>query len=343
MRKILFFGCFILVISCSNKYQKFVSNYSFKSVDGKPDYTNLDYWAAHPYKHDPSDSVPKAFQKNYHPDTTVDVFFIYPTTYTDPLKSSGWNAPIDSALLNAKTDYSTILYQASIFNEAGRVFSPRYRQANYGSYFPVTKEDSILALASFEEAYQDIKKAFEYYLQHWNNGRPIIIASHSQGTTHAKRLLKEFFENKPLQNKLVVAYIVGIPVTENFFTSLKPCVSPDQTGCFCTWRTFKEGYESEAIKKETQKIIVTNPITWDVNKPNSDRLLNRGSVLLNFNKITRNAADANIHNGILWTHKPKFFGNIFFTNKNYHVADYNLYYINVRENVRFRVNTFLKK
>jgi hypothetical protein len=44
-----------------------------------------------------------------------------------------------------------------------------------------------------------VKTAFLYYLQHYNNGRPIIIASHSQGATHGKRLLKEFFDGKELQ------------------------------------------------------------------------------------------------------------------------------------------------
>ena len=33
------------------------------------------------------------------------------------------------------------------------------------------------------------KAAFQYYLEHYNNGRPFIIASHSQGTYHAKRLI----------------------------------------------------------------------------------------------------------------------------------------------------------
>ena len=37
------------------------------------------------------------------------------------------------------------------------------------------------------------------------------------------------------------------------------------------------------------------------------------------------------------------FGNIFFTNPNYHIADYNLYYLSVRENVQQRINAFLKK
>jgi len=111
-----------LFVSCSRGYQQFVSSYTFKSPDGKPDYSNLDYWAAHPEKKDPSDSLPKPLVKDFVPDTSADVFFIYPTSYGDASYTLGYNAPIDNALINAKTDYSSILYQASIFNAAGESF-----------------------------------------------------------------------------------------------------------------------------------------------------------------------------------------------------------------------------
>ena len=87
----------------------------------------------------------------------------------------------------------------------------------------------------------DLKTAFQYYLDHYNQGRPIIIASHSQGTTHAERLLKEFFEDKPLKSKLVVAYIIGMAIPKNYFSSLGPCKDSTQTGCFVGWRTYKKG------------------------------------------------------------------------------------------------------
>ena len=58
-------------------------------------------------------------------------------------------------------------------------------------------------------AYNDIKQAFDTFLEKFNNGRPIIIAGHSQGAGHAKRLLQDFFDNKPLQEKLVAAYLIG--------------------------------------------------------------------------------------------------------------------------------------
>jgi len=331
----------LCLFSCANKYHKFASNYHFVSNDDKPNYSQLDYWAAHPYKHDPSDSIPKPLLATSITDSAVDVFFIHPTTYTSIKKEFGNNAPVDNADLNSKTDYSTILYQASVFNQAGRVFCPRYRQANLQAYFPKTSSDTTEAIAAFNLAYEDIKKAFNYYLQHYNNGRPIIIASHSQGTTHAKRLLKDFFDNTALQNKLVAAYLVGIPVEANLFTNIKPCNTPTQTGCVCSWRTFKEGYQPDYVANEPS-VIITNPLTWDSSKPLAARATNKGSILLNFNKLVPKVADANITGNILWTSKPHFFGNIFYTSKNYHIADYNLYYISVRENVSNRIKAFWK-
>ena len=333
----------MLMSSCGIKYHQFVSNYTFTNPAGTPDYSRLDEWAAHPDKWDPSDSIPLPLRKTYQRDTVADVFFIHPTTYTDKEKKSGWNAPTDNAELNAKTDYTTILFQASIFNESGRVFSPRYRQANLQCYFPKTAEDTLHALAAFELAYQDVKTAFEYYLQHNNHGRPIIIASHSQGTNHAERLLKEFFDGKELSKQLVAAYLVGMPLDPAYFSSIKPCTTPFQTGCACSWRTFKESYKPDYVQREKFVSIVTNPLTWDAAKPFATNDLNKGGLLLNFNKLVPGISNAKISNGVLWANKPHFFGNLFYTSKNYHVADMNLFYMSIRENVKQRVATYTKK
>ena len=240
----------VILGSCSSDYHKFVSRYSFTANNGVPDYDQLDYWAAHPEKWDPSDSIPKPLRISYQQDTAVDVFFIHPTTYTDENKIFGCNAPTGNAELNAKTDYTTILSQASIFNEAGRVFAPRYRQAHISCYFPKTKEDSIEAKAAFELAYLDVKTAFIYYLTHKNNNRPIIVAAHSQGSTHAIRLLAEFFDQQPLQNNLIAAYIVGMALNPDIYQSIKPCKTPNDNGCIISWRTYKKGYIPDFVLKE---------------------------------------------------------------------------------------------
>jgi hypothetical protein len=327
------------IISCSDKYQSFRSHYPFISPDGKPDYSNLDYWAAHPWKHDLSDSVPESL-KNEIRDSVVDVFFLHPTTFTSDRKLENTNAGIDDDYINAKTDYSTILYQASAFNQHGRVFAPRYRQAHLATFF---SKDKTKAAAAFEIAYADLKAAFEYYLKYWNNGRPIIIASHSQGSLHAERLLKEFFEGKPLQNKLVAAYVIGWPVPKEYFSSMKMCNDSLQTGCVCSWRTFRKDFVPPILKNEAGNSFVTNPLNWTTGNEYASKKLNKGSVLIKFNKVYYQTTDAQIGNGFLYVRKPKFPGSFFYFSKNYHAGDINLFYLNIRENVGQRIRVYLKK
>ncbi|MEI9958310.1 MAG: hypothetical protein WDM90_18855 [Ferruginibacter sp.] len=63
--------------SCSKKNFSSLPEYQFKSKDKKPDYSNLHYWAAHPWKKNVADSVPKPLRSTYKPDTSADVFFIH--------------------------------------------------------------------------------------------------------------------------------------------------------------------------------------------------------------------------------------------------------------------------
>jgi hypothetical protein len=341
MLKIFLFPLLVslLVTACSQKYQAFTDHYRFTSMDGRPDYSNLYYWAAHPWKKDLSDSIPGPLQPA-QPDSLADVFFLHPTTYTGSLKESRLNAPIDDEQINAKTDYSTILYQASIFNQHARVFAPRYRQAHLSAFYT---SDTAAANKAFDTAYEDLKQAFSYYLLHYNNGRPIIIAAHSQGSKLAERLLKDFFDNKPLQRQLVVAYIVGWPVTKNYFTSLPVCKDSLQTGCICSWRTFRKGFLPDYVKTENGSALATNPLTWKTDSLYAPRKMNEGSILYKFNKLYKNTTDAQVHQGVLWVKRPVFPWSFLYRTKNYHPGDYNLYYLNVRENVYTRIRSFLNR
>jgi hypothetical protein len=306
-----------------------------QAVPSSPDYSQSRYWAVFPGKKSLADSIPPALPASYSPDSSVDVFFIHPTTLVSD-KDSQWNASLDDTTLNDKTDRTTILFQASVFNEC-RIYAPRYRQAHLRTYFT---KDTLTARRTFELAYEDVRSAFLYYLAHYNHGRPIILASHSQGTTHAERLLREFFDNQPLQHQLVAAYIIGMAIPRDSFSVLHPCTDSASTGCLIGWRTFKEGYEPDYVQKEKSGSWIVNPLTWDTTEEEAPRTLNKGSVLLNFKKVLPEVADARIHDGILWVHRPHFPGSFLIRSKNYHIGDINLFYVNIRENVRTRIRAY---
>ncbi|MEO6315128.1 MAG: DUF3089 domain-containing protein [Chitinophagaceae bacterium] len=326
---------FLFFVGCAPKYAQHIASYQTTAANTEPDFSNLFYWAAHPDKRDPSDSVPKPLRKNYVQDSSADVFFLYPTTFTDRADSN-WNADINDAAINAKTDYSPILYQASAFNEY-RIFSPRYRQANIRAYYT---SDTLQAKAAFDTAYADIKAAFKYYLEHCNHGRPIVIAAHSQGSTHAQRLLKEFFDGTPLQKKLVAAYIIGMYIPGNKFASLKMCTDSLQTGCVAGWRTYKKDYEPDFVVKEKGSGLVVNPLSWTTTDGYAPNDLNEGAVLLKFNKVRKHVTDAQIHDGVLWIGKLHLPGGFLLKQKNFHVGDINLFYVNIRKDVKRRVQHY---
>ena len=334
--RLLFFS--VLLSSCSA-----VPRGHFVSPTGPgPDYSLEKNWAALPTLKDSADAVPLSQWRDEQAAAAIDVFFIHPTTYTGHrIGQHDWNASMDDEKLNRRTDESTIRYQASLFNGAGRIYAPRYRQAHLHCFYEDQKKvDAADALAL---AYLDIKSAFEYYLEHYNQGRPFIISAHSQGTLHAAHLIKDEIENSPLQSLLVAAYLPGMPVKADYFKYIQPCRTPDETGCYCTWRTFREGYMPKKYHQPGQNIIVTNPVTWSDSLTFSEKQDQAGAVLRDFYKVVPDLVETQIHEDMLWINKPKFPGSFLFMTKNYHIADYNFFYADVRQNAQQRVKAYLNK
>lgn len=304
-----------------------------------PDYSAIKSWAAHPDISDPADRTPCPEATNWQLTALTDVFFLYPTSYYGRgTQSKTWNAAWDDPKVNSRTDSAAILYQASIFNGAGRVFAPRYRQAHLQAFFTKDKKSAEQALAL---AYSDVLAAFDYYLKNWNNGRPFIVVGHSQGCVHGMNLIRDRIEGTPLEKQLVAAYLVGWPVKRDFFRSIQPCETPTETGCYCTWRTWERRFGLR--KAFEQDVVCTNPLTWSTREGEyAPKSKNQGAILRTFCTVYPELADAEVHQGILLCSKPRFPGSFFFTQKNYHVGDLNLYYYNVRANAQARVAAFLK-
>ncbi len=337
--KYLFFLILIATqISCKRGPVVLKSHFDKNNIPPEVDYSKTESWAALPDKIDMADSLPLIPNiSDQQKEAKVDVFFIHPTIYTyEPTNNYTWNGDVNDTFLNNKTDNSTILNQATPFNGTCRVFAPRYRQAHYYSFVTTEKSDSEQAL---NLAYSDVKKAFEYYLNNDNKGKPIVIASHSQGTVHAKRLLKEFFDGKELQKKLVMAYIIGVAVQPNSFEHIKPSQKPTDIGCYAAWNTYSKGYYPKWYNVSLVNSVCTNPLTWastDSYAPNSKNLGGIGSKFKFYPHIT----DAQNYNGILWINKPKVPGAFFVKQKVWHVADINFFWMNIRENVETRVNSY---
>lgn len=304
---------------------------AFKASDQPkaPDYADPKYWSALPFRKDAADLIPKNEKWVNDSLKDVDVFYIYPTLYA---KGKTWNADADNKQLNKRLDHLPVKYQASIFNRVGRVYAPRYRQANVAA-FSDTSGNGEKAL---DFAYDDIKRAFEYYLKHYNQGRPIIIASHSQGTTHARRLLKDYFDNPEMKAKLICAYAVGFEIRRETYQVLKPCEDASETNCYVTWSTFRDGYEYKGGLPYYGDVCV-NPISW---KTDTVRTFTKESVLLNVNRRKKFSTEAHISGH----HLAAKTNLLFMRHKDIlHLVDFNLFWMDVRRNAALRVSEYEKK
>jgi len=305
-------------------------------ISAAPDYSNFHSWASHPFKHDIGDSIPEPLRKNYSYDSTIDVFFIHPTTYLQKVNNQ-MNADVNNETLNTRTDNRTILNQATAFNEF-RLFAPRYRQANYSAYLSFMGGYQPV----FDTAYADIKKAFQYYLDHWNKGRPFFIASHSQGSQHAVRLISELIQGTELEKKLVAAYIIGMPPVNSPKLEIPVCKDSTQTGCYVAWNTFSEDY-SPRFNFGKIDLKTVNPLTWTTTdiKGISDR--HKGAVVKDFNSVKPHVLSAQIKEGRLIIASESSSVDIPDRLENLHVLDINLFYVDIRDNLKTRAATYKKK
>ena len=331
----------VLISSCTPRHHVLTVDFKGSAMPATPDYNRKEHWASLSDKTDAADSVPKkSGLKNSQHDAKADVFFVHPTTFTqNPSNHYQWNADVNDSALNRKTQLSTILNQASIFNGACRVYAPYYRQAHYYAFLTPNKEDANQAL---DLAYIDVKAAFEYYLTHYNMGRPIVIASHSQGSVHAERLIKEFFDGKDLQSQLVAAYLVGRAISPKAFNTIQPNERADEINVWASWNTFAKGFFPDTYDTYFNKSLSTNPMLWNSSEVLAKKDLNSGGVGLHFTFVPH-AVDAQNHQHLLWISKPYVKGRMFLRTKTWHRADMNLFYMNIRENVALRIEKYLEK
>ena len=321
----------LLLNSCSTRYLSSI----YAPFDTTVDYANTSNWAVHP------DNIPEQLNFISLDESTlaVDVFFVHPTILTSK-KYGTWNGDINNPDYREEVLNTTIKYQSSAWYGVGRLFAPFYRDAHIRSF--QNKFKPIGGDAALESAYQDVKAAFQHYLENYNDGRPILIASHSQGTLHAGRLLKDFFDDKPLQNQLIAAYLVGIGIKKDPFTSISLMTSPSETGGFVSWNTYKRNKLPNDYETWYKGRIVSNPITWDNQKSSiyaDYRGVHHGEKI-----VYPNSMKIEVIDGMIWSRTPKVPKRILFSLvKDYHFADINLFWEDIRQNSKLRIQEYLKK
>lgn len=329
------------------------------------DYSLPKSWAAMPGAKSYATAIPVGSGlSSLEESAKVDVFYIHPTTYYE---NNSVNAAIDDPKSAANTD-SMLKVQAAAFNSVGRVFAPRYRQM--ALFLFGGSEDALQIPLNI--AYEDIRQAFRYYIENLNQGRPFIIAGHSQGSNHGQRLLIEEVVGKPPADRFVAAWIPGLALPRSMLDSaaaggVSACSTPQQIGCVALWETFGAGFTGRAdwVRGQVywspgrqrwvsatpdQLLFSVNPMTWDEGSEIAPASMNLGAVPYglpgtSFQGIYPALVSTQNDQGYL-TATPTPPENLFVSGAMgdpliYHVHDFNLFWMNIRENARKRIHAFL--
>ena len=189
----------------------------------------------------------------------VDVFYLYPTAWQKGAGDGNY-CPADhpSMLRGAQGAFNR---QASAFLPVGNIYAPYYRQAD-ASY--------VLTLPTIGEQEEAIRvipaadgiAAFDYYLEHYNQGRPFILAGHSQGSNVLLYILSRIKDQPEVLDRMVAAYVIGFSVTRDYLAGNPPlrfASGPDDTGVIISFNTQAEGVEQNPVVRPGALAI--NPIS----------------------------------------------------------------------------------
>jgi hypothetical protein len=187
-----------------------------------PDYADRSAWALLPATPDRATAA----------DPPADVFFIHPTSFDG---GANWNAPIHNAAADRFLARVLLPNYAGPFVRVGRLFAPRYREASLYAQL-ILRDDGRDARAF---AYGDVRKAFDFYMDHYNHGRPLVIAGVEQGATLADRLTREEVAARPgLIKQIAAVYLVDTVALASDFAPgsvLPACQRRGQPRCVVGW------------------------------------------------------------------------------------------------------------
>jgi hypothetical protein len=174
----------------------------------------------------------------------VDCFYVYPTVSDD--KSDNADLSIDPE------ERSIALYQAARYSLDCRVFAPMYRQV---TLMRLALGRDTITPEMRKIAYDSALAGWKEYLRKFNDGRPVVLIGHSQGTYVLRQLIAEQVDPKPaLRKRLVSAILLGGNVlvkkgkdSGGDFKHIPACHSQKQLGCAVAWSTFNEPVPSDSL------------------------------------------------------------------------------------------------
>ncbi|MEQ8189882.1 MAG: DUF3089 domain-containing protein [Candidatus Eremiobacterota bacterium] len=283
-------------------------------------------------------------------DKPVDVFYLYPTEWqkTDPNEPDICAIDNPTMIQGAKSAFAR---QATAFQNTANIYAPYYRQLALSTTMTSEEREQMVSGIPTTCA----TEAFDYYIKHYNNGRPFILAAHSQGANILSYMLAGYLKNNSsVYKRMIAAYVIGYYVTPDYLAKnphLKFAEGPDDTGVIISYNTEAPDVDnSKNILYEGPGLVI-NPITWTRDETVATTAQGLGSFMPDPNGVfvqVPQYADARVDRGkgvlicttadedALYPVTAPLGRGI------YHSFDYPFYYYNLQQNAADRTNNFLK-
>lgn len=192
----------------------------------------------------------------------VDVFYI-PSTWefdwtTPDGRVSHWADPSNPV---HRSDVEQEMAGVAEYMADGNYFySPHYRHITLDSW--ATLNEDTISRRYDDVAFVDVRNAFRHYIEHFNQGRPFILAGFSQGGKSVVELMKILSPEQ--RERMVAAYVMGYKVTPGDVAAapwIKAAQGPDDTGVTICYNSVSDvEYIKPVVSEPT--VMCINPVNW---------------------------------------------------------------------------------
>lgn len=276
----------------------------------------------------------------------VDLFYLYPTSVSDTCKTLV--SPVDDTMKTKA--YFSYFRNAECFSGYTNIFAPYYRQISNVGIMQCKSYKDLIEMDRNNEPWCDLNAALDYYFKNINTDRPVMFASHSQGSANMQIVMDTYMEKHPeLKSRIVAVYALGMCATQEWCdkVGIPFAKGETDTGCFITWNTEGPGGSKFNLPVGENSLVI-NPLTWTRNSDYAGVELNKGSLKQNasgaLEKVAGRAdAQINLDRGVVvcTTDTNYLPDNPLFGDKSFHMEDGALYYGNMKENGKKRIAAFL--
>lgn len=212
-------------------------------------------------------------------------------------------------------------------------YSPYYRQASLH-----TLADGKKLTSRMLRAIEDVKQSWRYYLTHFNQGRPFVLAGYSQGAAAVIEILKEMPDS--IAQRMVASYIIGYKVTADdmdVIPNLRPARGATDCGVtVCFNSVASPDSEIDLVSGGNQLCI--NPVNWRRDTVSA-------SFVYDFPPMKERlsvACDPEHHLLIVKDFKTDEILPVIGVPGNYHNFELRFYHPYIRRNIADRVKAYLK-